>query len=375
MRRTLLACALTIAVLGACSAGAETATQAPTSADPGTCNIEWGDDGKLKPLADGFPAEAMTILVVDEAGSDDGIYARQMQKAATPLSPVRINVLDRPDFGNWGNWEAYKWVEKEPGGDEGYITTVTTVPGSTIDLINTPVMKAIDVTQATQNWAIGTEQAPFALVSRKGAPWGSSWEELVTYVQEHPKEVKYVSIGAGSGMDVAFLTYSSFVGGLEVNTVVGGSHAEIVATVASGAADIAMTVAGTARQFYDDGKIDILFVTNTNEPPAEWKGVRNMQTILGKDKLPVDPFGSMRGLVASEQTPDCHREWVYTLYAKAAENDEFIAARSQIPGMVQVTRDREGVLELVSVAYKLAWDVLEPLGMIDPWVLETQPRP
>ena len=50
--------------------------------------------GVLQPLADGFPNKPITIIVVDEPGSRDGIYARTMQEACRGISPVDILVSD-----------------------------------------------------------------------------------------------------------------------------------------------------------------------------------------------------------------------------------------------------------------------------------------
>ena len=105
------------------------------AADDASDTPVFADDGKLQPLKDGFPKSPLSIVVVDEAGSDDGIYARQVADAASKIAPVDIKVLDRPEFGStYGAWEALDWIADQRGGDEGYMMAVVTLPGSTIDL-------------------------------------------------------------------------------------------------------------------------------------------------------------------------------------------------------------------------------------------------
>src|SRR5512139_4108529 len=52
--------------------------------------------GVLQPLADGFPKHAITIIVVDDPGTRDGMYARSLQATCKGISPVDILVSDEP---------------------------------------------------------------------------------------------------------------------------------------------------------------------------------------------------------------------------------------------------------------------------------------
>ena len=63
-------------------------------------------------------------------------------------------------------------------------------------------MEELNVTFDDLQIAIVTETLPYALMQRKGVPWGKTWKEFVAYVQSHPGEVRYVA-GLGSAPDLA----------------------------------------------------------------------------------------------------------------------------------------------------------------------------
>lgn len=58
-------------------------------------SLEW-KDGVLQPLADGFPNQPITLINVDDAGTNSGIYVRALQEAIKDMSPVEIRISDEP---------------------------------------------------------------------------------------------------------------------------------------------------------------------------------------------------------------------------------------------------------------------------------------
>ena len=327
----------------------------------------FAEDGKLQPLKDGFPKPPLSIVVVDEAGSDDGIYARQVADAASKIAPVDIKVLDRPEFGStYGAWEALDWIADQRGGDEGYMMAVVTLPGSTIDLLATPVANDLGVTMESLNTVALTESVPYVVVSRAGAPWGDSFKGMLDYAKAHPGEVKYISRGPGAGPDLALNNYADLAG-VTFNTSVGGSHSEINTALGAGAGDIAVTLPGAASPFIQDGKVVLLTCTgNANPCAANWgKEQPNAASVLGIEN---DPWGSTRGLVAAQNIPESHRLWLEALVKKATESDEFVKARTSIPGVGMAYMDKAQALELQKAAYGTAYDILDRLGGLAPGV-------
>lgn len=359
--------AATTLVTGVVSCSADRDRDRGERADDATDTPVFADDGKLQPLKDGFPKSPLSIVVVDEAGSDDGIYARQFADAAAKIAPVDIKVLDRPEFGStYGAWEALDWIAEQRGGDEGYMVAVVTLPGSTIDLLATPVASELDVTMESLNTVALTESVPYVVVSRAGAPWGDSFEEMLAFAKANPGQVKYISRGPGAGPDLAMNNYAD-IAGVEFNTSVGGSHSEINTTLGAGAGDIAVTLPGAASPFVQDGKVVLLTCTgNANPCAANWgKAQPNAASVLGIEN---DPWGSTRGLVAAQDIPESRRLWLEALMNKASQSDEFVKTRTSIPGVGMAYLDKEQALQLQKAAYDPTYEILERLGGLAPGV-------
>jgi tripartite-type tricarboxylate transporter receptor subunit TctC len=371
--RRLATFGVAVAMLSACG-GAGTASTEPegsTAASAGSSGdaAAWEPefvDGVLQPLPDGFPSEPLTLLVVDEAGSQDGIYARHMQSALEDISPVRVNVVDRPDFGTYGSYEALVWMQEQPGGDEGYISAVLVDPGTTMDLLNTPVGEELGVDITSLNRVILTEQVPYAFYTRKDAPWGDSMEEFVAYAQEHPGELTFVGRGPGSGVDIGMADYLDRLG-IEVETVVGGSFEEIAAAVAAGEGDFSMAGTQVVAQFYEDDQVEVLAVTGDAEATEPWTGVPRVQDITGQEE---DPWGRNVGFYTTPETPDLHRDWLFELMKAATESEGFIADRTAIPGLKVVAVPHDEFEALAQSAYDIAYPLLEEQGLLDPSVQE-----
>ncbi|CAN5475646.1 hypothetical protein BH10ACT4_BH10ACT4_15120 [soil metagenome] len=365
-RHNIITSVVVVGVAALVLSGCSTGGKGPVEND--ASDVPVFEDGKLLPLKDGFPSSALSLVVVDEAGSDDGIYARQVQEAAAAISPVDIKVLDRPEFGStYGAWEAIDWAGDQRGGDDGYLSTVVTLPGSTIDLLATPVASDLGVTMESLNTILLTESVPYVIVTRSDAPWGDSFEEMLAYAKAHPGEVKYISRGPGAGPDLAMNNYAN-IAGVEFNTSVGGSHAEINTAIGAGAGDIAVTLPGAASPFIQDGKVVLLTCTgNTNPCAANWGTEQpNAASVVGG--IDNDPWGSNRGLIATHDIPESHRLWLEALFQAATQSPDFVKARTSIPGVGMVELDKAGALELQKAAYETAYDILDGLGQLAPGV-------
>ncbi len=362
--RAPLALAALVAATVACT---DTAGVEDTATSGGGDDKDAGQfvDGELQRLGDGFPSQPLTIMVLDEGGSDDGLYARQLQKAASDLSPVDVRVLDRPDFGTYGIWEALDFVAGESGGSDGHILPVVTVPGSTIDLIGTPVVEELGVSMEDLNHVLITELVPYLITTRADAPWGDSMEEFVEYAKANPGKVRYISRGPGAGPDIAF-QYYRIAGDFEVNTSVGGSHSEILTAIGAGQGDVAVSLPGAAVPFIEDERVRVLGCSLEQDPcEGPWGEAPAASTVVGADP---DQWGSNRGVVVSPETPDEHREWLETLLRKAVEDPEFKESRETVPGLTLTTLDNAEALEVQQQGYDAAYEILDQLGRVDPTV-------
>lgn len=379
--RSRLAASLAIAfLLVAC-----TATPQGSDTDPGSsvepsvdasggsetddCGIAENADGSLEPLADGFPNQPITISHHQEAGGTLGVYARQLSELGlSELSPVRVTVSDRPDFGTYGTWENVKFIESDPAGQDGYIMGLFTIPGSTTDLLQTAVIEDLDVGLTSTNPVGMFEFQPYVLASRKDAPWGASFEEMIEYAQANPGELRYISRGPGAAQDIALTSYGNAAGGLEFEVIVGGTFAEIGAVIGAGEGDLAMMGVDFAKQFYDDGRLEVLVITGENPAPEPWTDVPTAKEFFGEDLPGADAWGTNTGLFVSQDTPECHRLWLRALVLNAYEREELREARNLVPGLTMVSLDKEAVLEMGRAACAAAAEVMETQDLIDPSV-------
>ena len=386
----------TIVVLAGCTGGASTApTTAPTTAATtaattapseaaDACGITVNADGSLAPLADGFPNKALTIINIDDAGAPDGIYGLALKATIeeNKLTDQRVTVVDRPDFGTYGTWEGLEFMNGSAAGKDGYVMAIATIPGATVDLLATDVVTALGASIEKLNVVLATEYVPYAMTSRKNAPWGNKIGDMIKYAQDHPGELKYISRGPGSGLDFAFSNYRQIAAraagypegqdGIPVEVVIGGSHAEINSVLGAGEGDIAMTLSDVAQQFYDDGAVEVLTFSGNAPAPAPF-AVQTMAEFFGPELLPSDPWGQNRVLFGSSDIPECHYSWLVKLVEAAVATDQFIAQRQTVPGLTLGNLTREEVWELSNVARVAACPILKAAGLLDPAVAATNP--
>lgn len=340
-------------------------TNGDTDGDMSEWEPEWVD-GVLQPLPDGFPDRPISIIVTDEdgAGSDDGIFARHVQEAASDMSPVRIDVLDRPDLdAGYGVWDGIVNQRDDPNGSEGYSMLVYALAGSVVDLLATPLAEDLDVTLDDANFVMTMEELPWLAVTPTDAPWGNSFSDMVAYAEENPGEVRFITRGPGSASDLGLWSYLVDAG-VEIDAVVGGSHEENVLTIAAGEGDVAIPVAGTATPFIQDGRIELLGCVGNTSPCAGFdSGALSLAAATESDT--VDPWGANRGLLVPPTVPDEHRQWLAELLRAVTEDDGFRENRSHLPGLTITARDHDETRELGEHVMEISRDVLEQIGGLD----------
>lgn len=403
LRRKLLAVLGTSAVIvaactggGASSAPTGAATTAPSaagsagpsasaSAGAGTdCGITDNADGSVAPLEDGFPNQPITIISIDDPGAPDGIYALTMKAAIedNKITDQRITVIDRPDFGTYGTWEGLEFINNDPAGADGYILAIATIPGATVDLLATDVVDKLGAQIEKLNIVLSTEYVPYVMTSRKDAPWGNDFGKLIEAAQAAPNTLKYISRGPGSGLDLAFKNYSQIAAkavgmpegeeGIPVEEVVGGSHAEINAVLGAGEGDIAMTLSDVGKQFYDDGRVEVLTFSG-NAPAPEPFTVPTAKEHFGPELLPSDPWGQNRTLFAGTTIPECHHAWLVKMVEQAVATPQFQEARLKVPGLTLQALTREEMWDLSNTAVVAACPILKAADLIDATVVPSNP--
>lgn len=356
----------TIVFITACSGGGTASSSdaaASASADPADPSEVAGGapefvDGVLQPLPDGFPDQEITIVVVDEPGSSDGVYARHLQTALRDISPVPIEVLDRGDTGTYPTWEALQWTADQPGGNEGYFPLIYVLPGSVIDFHTAPIENELGVSLDDLNMIITTEVTPYVVTSRKDAPWGDSFEAMVEYAKENPGEVKYLSRSPGSGGYTALARYQELLG-ISFDERAGGSHDEIQSAIGAGEADIGITQVENAMTHWEADRIELLMVTGDERAPEPWADVPSAADM----GMPGEPWAQNRGLAVTKETSDEHRDWLFALFQAATEDPEFQENRLSLPGNSLVVLDHDETRALAERALEFSEDVIRRLGI------------
>jgi hypothetical protein len=366
------------------AASAAASTAASPSAVADACGITVKADGSLAPLADGFPSQAITLISIDDPGAPDGIYGLTMKAAIedNKITDQRITVIDRPDFGTYGTWEGLEFINNDASGKDGYILAIATIPGATVDLLATDVVEKLGAKIEKLNVVESTEYVPYVMTSRKGASWGNDFGKMIAAAQAAPNTLKYISRGPGSGLDLAFSNYSQIAAkaanlpagqeGIPVVEIIGGSHAEINAVLGAGEGDIAMTLSDVAKQFYDDGRVEVLTFSGNAPAPAPFT-VKTAKEFFGEALVPSDPWGQNRTLFAGTAVPECHHAWLVKMVELATGTQQFKDARLKIPGLSLQNVSREDMWALSNTAVKAACPILKAADLIDPSVLPSNP--
>lgn len=316
----------------------------------------------LEPMADGFPNETITIVVVDDPGSYDALYIRDLAEAAAQFSPVDFNVVLRNNFGSFGTYEAIVWMQDQPGGTEGYVLAMAKEPGISTDLIGQPVVAELGADLDWMQYIIGTEQSPLILYTANDRPWGNSFEAFIEYAKANP--LVYAGGGGDSGRDIGMASIAQ-IAGFEYEEIAGGARTEIAAAVIAGLADFAIVETAEIPQFFEDGQITALAATQEGQELEFFGSPPRTYEVIGGDP---DPWGTLSGVYAPETVSPERVAWFYDLFSRAAASEEFKAKRAVlVPGIRHL--ENFGASELRAYtenAYVLAYRAMRQNGLVAP---------
>ena len=313
---------------------------------------------EMAALDDGFPNKPITIMVVDEPGSTDSVFATQLAEVANQISPVDINIQHRVDFSNFGTWEALAWVKDQELGNDGYIVVVYTLVGAVIDLLVIDMKKEVGVALDDMAPIAALEQVPFMLTQRADAPWGKTLDEFVTYAKEHPGEIRHITGGPGGGQDAAMQVWLRHLG-VKVKDIVGGGSGERALTVAAGEGDITVSPVDVFMPHFQAGRTVPILSSGSNPVPDPWGDIPNAVAKGMKD----DPFDQTRVLGVPATVPEAHREWLTRLFTEAAKDEGYRQKRSQTPGLTLVELGPDKVLGISQAGYDAAKPVMQEMGV------------
>lgn len=301
---------------------------------------------KMQALADGFPNRPIVLLVIDEPGSTDSVFANQLAEAASKISPQPVVVEHRVDFTNFGTWEGLAWVRDQGElSDQGYINYIYTLPDAMIDLLAIDIKGEVGVGLEEVNGIIGAERVPIVMIQRADAPWGDTLDDLVKYAKENPGQIRHISGGPGSGHDATMQSWVRRLG-IEVKDIQSGTPAERALAVASGEGDINTSPVDVFSPHMDAGRVEPLMISG-KDMPAPWDKLPSAQGTLGWTD---DPFGQVRAIAAAPEVSEEHRKWLYDLYLAATKDPDYQAKRLQISGLQILDLDNAGLRTIAETA-------------------------
>ena len=316
-------------------------------------------DGKLPALEDGFPNRPIVLMVIDEPGSADSVYASQIAEAASEISPQPVIVEHRVDFSNFGTWEGVAWI-KDQGeiASDGYITYVLTLPDAMVDMAAIDIESMTGMTTDDLNPVIATERVPFMLIQRADAPWGDTIDDFVAHARENPGSIRHITGGPGGGMDAAMRFWLDHYD-VEVQDVIGGNPTERALAVASGEGDVTAAPPDVFLPHYDAGRVELILGAGSTEFPEPWQDVPTS----GSEGMENDPFKQTRTIATSPDVSEEHRDWLYTLFSTAAQDPDYVAQREKVHAIELVDLDPAEAKELSELGLGVSVDMFKELGI------------
>ena len=291
-------------------------------------------NGVLQPLADGFPKQAITIIVVDDPGTVDGIYARSLQASCKGMSPVNILVSDEPVQAG-GTFDKIKDLRTREGNNDGYYPIVGSVFGPVTDLLTDPISDRLKMGPDDLSYVICTDLLSRCFIQRKNAPWGPTFEGMVKYSKANPGKLKYISSGVGTGGDIATHAVMRETG-ITAKKIPMNTYDQIASTVGAGEGDFGMIWTEVALTHWQAGKIDVTLFLGVDKVPPPWDKDPNVVAGVGGTSDAAGAFfrslGVHLGLLVPKEVPRSHIDWMFKLFKAAASTDQHRMREKTVPG-------------------------------------------
>jgi tripartite-type tricarboxylate transporter receptor subunit TctC len=318
-------------------------------------------DGVLQPLADGFPNQEITIVVPDDPTSAEGILATQVANVAKQFSPVGIRTEIRQDFQAMPTWEALAYVKREERGKEGYMIITFSHAGSLADTLAADVKATVGVDRSDMQPVIGLEIARWFMTQCADVAWEPTIQALIDQIKANPGKVRYMGQGAGGGVDLGFFSTMKHFGinADQLDAIpIGGTVEQATATAAC-EGDVTNTTVEPIMPHIQKERVKLIFMNGTQRvpefpdvPTAADLGMTNGGLMSGKELI-----------TSSDVSPE-HLAWLYELFRKATEQQEYIDGRHKIPGLVVEIRNPADTQKLFDDTVDEVRAVLDDLGLL-----------
>lgn len=330
-RKRILAAVAAIGLIAAACGGGESAT-GDFAPDDEAIRFE---GGVIQPLSDGFPSREISLVVVDDPGTRDAIYAVNMAEALSAISPVNV-VVTYESAPQGGTLPILSDLKGRPGGPEGYFPVVVVIPGTVTDFHVEPITREFGISLDDVSFLIASESQPYTFAQRTDAPWGLDFLDFISYAQANPGELRYLATSVGGGNDIAMEWLLDGLG-ITVNKIPAGGHQEALSAIGAGQGDFTLTRPELARQFEVDGRVDVTFQMNSelSQPWASEPGSDRIVTTGIYDELgiPDISFGLVLGMMTSSDVPLSHQRWLSELFLAGVATPEWQDRLTTVAGL------------------------------------------
>ena len=293
------------------------------------------ENGVIQPLSDGFPSREISLIVVDDPGTRDAIYAVNMAEVLSAISPVNVVVSYEPE-PQGGTLPILTELEGRPGGREGHYPVVVVIPGTVTDFHVEPITREFGIGLEDVSFLISSESQPYTFAQRKNAAWGLDFLDFIAYARANPGQLRYLATSVGGGNDIAMEWMLDGLG-ITVNKIPAGAHQEALSAIGAGQGDFTLTRPELARQFEVDGRVDVTFQMNSelSEPWASEPGSDRIATtsIYGGLGLEDISFGLVLGMMTKSDVPLSHQRWLSELFLAGVSTPEWQNRLTTVPGL------------------------------------------
>ncbi len=322
-------------------------------------------DGKLQPLADGFPSEDITLIVADSASSAEGILMQNLVEIAGKYSPVDIKAEAREDFEAFGSWETLKYAADTEGGTDGYINIIFGTPGGLVDLHAAPVKKDVGVGLDDLSEIITLEDRPYAVIQCSTVSWEPTWQALIDHIKANPGKLRYMGGGPGAGTDMTFAYYIHTLGignlydKASVDHIDVGNTSDRALATAACEGDVTTTTMDLALTHTQSGKVKVLLV-------GQDKRIEQFPDVptAAEVGIPDDPMSSTKQIIVPKAVSPEHVQWLYALWNAVASDKDYQAKRLQVQVGTEIDiRDPAASAALNDASDKKMDELIKTLGI------------
>lgn len=210
-----------------------------------------GMTGEVLAADKDFPIKPINLYVGYAPGGGTSMMARAIASKAGEILSVPIVVLNKPGAGGTISVD---FVRRSKA--DGYSLVVGTMSNLVTGPIITKVPYQID---DLDFWGMFAAEYMIMMVN-SNSPW-KTLEELIDYAKKHPGELKYASVGHGSGQHVTTEMLNHVIGIKTVHVPMKGD-AEILSSILGGHCQFAMAYSSGVRSVKEGERVRFLATTS-----------------------------------------------------------------------------------------------------------------